>query len=89
MVARDCWREHNEGILRRTHSRGDKLGVIIIVYQSTLTLEFAGERCCCAVVARNGIALVHEVAGNGTHANASDAEEVYVLKSLHTLIEPC
>ena len=73
---RDSGREDYQCVLPVAAGRRDLVNVLLIMDLHALALQFVGERCRRAVVARHDEVAVQEVACEGAHANASRSDEI-------------
>ena len=57
--------------------QGDEVCVFLIMHLSPFLFQASGQVAGGTVIAAHHDALVQEIAGNGTHADASDSYEIY------------
>ncbi len=70
------WRIDDQGVLLVAAVGGNLFHVLFIMDFHSLLLQLMGELSRSAVIARHGELAVHEVACEGTHSDATRADEV-------------
>ena len=75
---------HGRGIDDQTgvgiqEAGGYLLDIFLIVYLCSFLLQMQGKGRGCLVITTHGHVPMQEETGDGTHANASDADKIYRL----------